>query len=126
MLADQEKKPSLLIVVIDPRRTATCEGADLHLPLRPRSDAVLFNGLLAALKRANAIDGSFVRAFTSGLDAALAAVADQTVAETAEICGLAVGAVEKFFDWFIKTERAVTLYSQGINQSSTGVEKVNA
>jgi assimilatory nitrate reductase catalytic subunit len=126
MMAAKERNPACRIVVIDPRRTATCEGADLHLPLRSGSDAVLFNGLLAALKRANAIDGNFVRAFTSGVEGALAAVADQTVAETADICGLSVGAVERFFDWFIKTERTVTLYSQGINQSSSGVDKVNA
>jgi len=126
MVAAREKNPACRIVVIDPRRTATCEGADLHLPLRPGSDAVLFNGLLAALKRANAMDGNFVRAFTTGVDAALASAAGQTVAETAEICGLAEAAVERFFDWFIRTERAVTLYSQGINQSSSGVDKVNA
>src|SRR5215471_8346155 len=126
MLAAKEKNQACRIVVIDPRRTATCEDADLHLPLRPGSDAVLFNGLLAALKRANAVDHSFVRAFTTGADAALAAAGDQTAAETADICGLAEGAVEKFFDWFIRTERTVTLYSQGINQSSSGVDKVNA
>ncbi|HKU06527.1 MAG TPA: molybdopterin-dependent oxidoreductase, partial [Bradyrhizobium sp.] len=126
MIAAKERNPDCRIVVIDPRRTATCEGADLHLPLRPGSDAVLFNGLLAALKRADAIDGAFVRAFTTGLDATLAAAGDQTVAETADICGLTEGAVQRFFDWFIKTERTVTLYSQGINQSSSGVDKVNA
>ena len=126
MTAAKDQNPACRIVVIDPRRTATCEGADLHLPLRPGSDAVLFNGLLAALKRANAVDGSFVRAFTTGVDTALDAVGDQSVAETAEICGLTEGAVERFFEWFIKTERTVTLYSQGINQSSSGVDKVNA
>ena len=47
-------------------------------------------------------------------------------AQTADICGLAEGAVALFFDWFAKTERVVTLYSQGINQSSSGVDKVNA
>src|SRR5881394_2085652 len=78
MIAAKEANPACRIVVIDPRRTATCEGADLHLPLRPGSDAVLFNGLLAALKRANAVDGSFVRAFTTGMEAALDSVADQT------------------------------------------------
>ena len=72
------------------------------------------------------VDGAFVRAFTTGVDTALDAVGDQSVAETADICGLTEGAVERFFDWFIKTERTVTLYSQGINQSSSGVDKVNA
>ncbi|MFX7648156.1 molybdopterin-dependent oxidoreductase, partial [Acinetobacter baumannii] len=49
MLAAKEKNPACKIVVIDPRRTATCEGADLHLPLRSGSDSVLFNGLFAFL-----------------------------------------------------------------------------
>ena len=67
------------------------------------------------------MDGS-----TTGAEAALQQVAGQTVAQTAEICGLAEGAVALFFDWFAKTERVVTLYSQGVNQSSSGVDKVNA
>ena len=59
------------------------------------------------------MDGS-----TTGAEAALQQVAGQTVAQTAEICGLAEGAVALFFDWFAKTERVVTLYSQGVNQST--------
>lgn len=126
MIAAKASNPSCRIVVIDPRRTATCEGADLHLPLRSGSDAVLFNGLLAHLASRNAIDRAFVEASTSGAEAALGEVAGQTVAKTAEICGLSEGAVALFFDWFARTERVVTLYSQGINQSSSGVDKVNA
>ena len=126
MMAAKEKNPACRIVVVDPRRTATCEGADLHLPLRSGSNSVLFNGLLAHLARNNAIDRAFVRNSTSGAEAALREVADQTTAQTAATCGLTDGAVELFFDWFAKTERVVTLYSQGINQSSSGVDKVNA
>lgn len=126
MMAARAKNPACRIVVIDPRRTATCEGADLHLAVRSGSDAVLFNGLLAYLANTGAIDSSFVRASTTGAEAALAQVAGQTVAHTATVCGLPGGAVELFFDWFAKTERVVTLYSQGINQSSSGVDKVNA
>ena len=126
MLAAKAKNPACRIVVIDPRRTATCEGADLHLPVRSGSDSVLFNGLLAYLAKNKAADGAFVGDFTTGAEAALAQVAGQTVAHTADVCGLTGGAVENFFSWFAKTERVVTLYSQGINQSSSGVDKVNA
>ena len=126
MMAAKAKNPACRIVVIDPRRTATCEGADLHLAVRSGSDAVLFNGLLAYLANTDAIDSPFVRAFTNGAEAALAQVAGQTVEHTATVCGVPGGAVELFFDWFAKTERVVTLYSQGINQSSSGVDKVNA
>ena len=126
MMAAKAKNPACRIVVIDPRRTATCEGADLHLPVRSGSDSVLFNGLLAYLAKTKAADGAFVGDFTTGAEAALAQVGGQTVTYTATVCGLTGGAVEQFFDWFAKTERVVTLYSQGINQSSSGVDKVNA
>ncbi|MEW6640231.1 MAG: molybdopterin-dependent oxidoreductase [Pseudomonadota bacterium] len=126
MLAAKEKNPACRIVVIDPRRTATCEGADLHLPLRSGSDAVLFNGLLAFLADAGAVDRAFVDGSTTGVMAALEPVEGQTVATTAATCGLTEGAVGLFFDWFARTERVVTLYSQGINQSSSGTDKVNA
>ncbi|MGY3534986.1 nitrate reductase [Bradyrhizobium sp. USDA 4452] len=126
MLAAKEKNPACKIVVIDPRRTATCEGADLHLPLRSGSDAVLFNGLFAFLAGSNAVDRGFVGNRTTGIVDALKQVAGQTLAQTAATCGLSEGAVGLFFDWFTRTERVVTLYSQGINQSSSGVDKVNA
>jgi assimilatory nitrate reductase catalytic subunit len=126
MLAAKENNPACKIVVIDPRRTATCEGADLHLPLRSGSDSVLFNGLFAFLAGSNAVDRGFVGNCTTGVVDALKQVAGQTVAQTAATCGLTEGAVGLFFDWFTRTERVVTLYSQGINQSSSGVDKVNA
>ena len=88
MVAAKANNPACRIVVIDPRRTATCEDADLHLPLRSGSDSVLFNGLLAHLARSGAVDRAFVRDFTTGAEAALQQVAGQTVAETAAICGL--------------------------------------
>lgn len=126
MMAAKANNPACRVVVIDPRRTATCDGADLHLPLRSGSDSVLFSGLLAHLASQGAIDRAFVEESTTGAEAALQKVAGQTVAQTADICGVSEGAVALFFDWFARTERVVTLYSQGINQSSSGVDKVNA
>jgi assimilatory nitrate reductase catalytic subunit len=126
MMAAKANNPACRVVVIDPRRTATCDGADLHLPLRSGSDSVLFNGLLAHLASQGAIDRAFVQESTTGAEAALQKVAGQTVAQTADVCGVSEGAVALFFDWFARTERVVTLYSQGINQSSSGVDKVNA
>ena len=122
--AAKAKRPAMRVVVIDPRRTDTCALADLHLALRPGSDAVLFNGLLAHLG-APAVDADFVARSTNGAEAALAA-ANLGPEETAEICGLSPGSVALFFDWFARTNKTVTLYSQGINQSSSGVDKVNA
>ena len=126
--AVREHRPDLKVVVIDPRRTATCDGATLHLPLRSGSDVMLFNGLLAWLDGAGRADIAFVQDHTSGLDDALKAArtASADIAATAQICDLNPAQVEQFFALFGATERVVTLFSQGVNQSSAGSDKVNA
>jgi assimilatory nitrate reductase catalytic subunit len=60
IVAAREQRPELRLVVVDPRRTATCELADLHLPLRSGSDVLLFNGLLAWLVEQRAGDAAFI------------------------------------------------------------------
>ncbi|MDQ6432810.1 molybdopterin-dependent oxidoreductase [Mesorhizobium sp. LHD-90] len=116
------------IVVIDPRRTATAADCDLHLPIRPGTDVLLFNGLLAHLAREGFVDAAYAAAHTTGFDAALALAASDapTLARVAEGCDVALADVERFYAWFAKTERSATVYSQGINQSAHGTDKVNA
>ncbi|MBU2582878.1 MAG: molybdopterin-dependent oxidoreductase [Alphaproteobacteria bacterium] len=114
------------VVVIDPRATATCEIADLHLPIAPGADVALFNGLLAYLASAGAVNQDYVERFTSGLGAALKSSADLSLEETASICGLRRADILAFYELFAATEKSVTVYSQGVNQSSAGTDKVNA
>ncbi len=113
------------LVVVDPRATVTAEGADLHLPLAPGSDVALFAGLLAHLDAAGVVDRAWVDAHTGGLDAALA-TARQVAPDVADITGLAPADIARFYALFTSTERVVTVYSQGVNQSSAGTDKVNA
>ncbi|MCP5137367.1 MAG: molybdopterin-dependent oxidoreductase [Gammaproteobacteria bacterium] len=124
----KKARPEMKVVVIDPRETATCDAADLHLPLKPGTDSVLFVGLLAELERLGAIDRDYVAAHTDGLDAALhhARFAAPSRAAVADRCGLSADAVDRFYALWAGTERTVTVYSQGINQTSSGVDKVNA
>ena len=128
ILAARELRPAMRIVVIDPRRTATCEGADLHLPLAPGTDVALFSGLLAHLAANDAMDTEYVSSATMGAAGAIDIARTQTpdAAATAGMCGLDAASVAKFFDWFAGTERVVTMFSQGVNQSSAGTDKVNA
>jgi assimilatory nitrate reductase catalytic subunit len=116
------------IVAIDPRRTATADTADLHLALRPGSDVALWLGLLVHLADAGKLDRSWIARHVDGADAAIAAArrAIPSVEAAAAATGLGVAGIGEFFDLFAATERAVTLYSQGVNQSSVGSDKVNA
>jgi len=126
--AAKEKNPALKVVNIDPRRTATCDIADLHLPVRPGYDAHLFNALLVQLVDRGVVDTGFVSAHTNGFEAALAAARESAndLERVAQETGLNPQDIETFFDWFVRTEKTMTLYSQGVNQSSRGTDKVNS
>jgi assimilatory nitrate reductase catalytic subunit len=116
------------IVVIDPRRTATAEDADLHLPLASGADVLLFNGLLAYLARAGKVDEAWVARHTTRFAETLAAARAEAddPANVAAHCGLETARVATFYDWFATTERVMTVFSQGVNQSASGTDKVNA
>jgi assimilatory nitrate reductase catalytic subunit len=128
ILHAKKENPDLMVVVIDPRRTSTCDIADLHLALQPGSDATLFNGLLCHLEQAGERNSLFVQQATEGLEAALAAArADAPdLAAVAARCGLAEAQLQSFYKLFARTERVVTVFSQGVNQFSTGTDKVNS
>jgi assimilatory nitrate reductase catalytic subunit len=116
------------IVVIDPRRTDTSEDADLFLGLKPGTDSALFAGLLVHLVDHGVLDRDYIDRHTIGFDETLEHVRriSGSIADTAMATGLAERDVNAFFEMFAATERVVTLYSQGVNQSAQGTEKVNA
>jgi assimilatory nitrate reductase catalytic subunit len=114
------------VVVLDPRRTATAETADFHVPLAPGSDVALFNGLLSYLYRAGQVDTAWIGRHTGGFAEALDVASRLSVETVAAECGVDLEVVETFYDMFAGTERVMTVYSQGVNQSSSGTDKVNA
>jgi assimilatory nitrate reductase catalytic subunit len=127
LVAAKKVRPGMQVVVIDPRRTATCDIADLHLAIAPGADAFLFNGLLHHLRRADALDLAFVEAHVEGFAAAFtAARAVSSIPKVAQKCGVTESQISEFFRMFADTKRTVTVFSQGINQSSSGVDKGNA
>lgn len=124
--AAKEARPRMRVVNIDPRRTATSDLADLHLAIRPGSDVALFNGLLAHVEAVGAVDAAYVSAHVTGFPAAMAEGRRAGFAGVAEATGLTPRDLRAFYDLWARTERTVTVYSQGVNQSSSGSDKVNA
>jgi assimilatory nitrate reductase catalytic subunit len=124
----KRRRPEMKIVVIDPRRTATCELADLHLPIRAGTDVWLFNGLLAYLHQHGCDDPTFVANHTVGASRALL-VAENTagdVAAVAKRCRVDARQLAEFYNLFAANEKTITMFSQGVNQSSSGTDKVNS
>ena len=115
------------LVIIDPRRTETCEDADLHLALKPGTDVALMNGLLAHVRRAGLVDEAYLAAhvdvpegFWTALDT------DHDLWSIARACDLPPADLQRFYELFAATPRTVTMFSQGINQSIRGTDQVNA
>jgi assimilatory nitrate reductase catalytic subunit len=114
------------VVLIDPRRTMTADIADLHLPIKADGDVALFTGLLARLAKEGSIDRAYAEAHTRGLKAALVAASALHCEELEQQTGLGADTLTAFYRLFAETEKVVTVFSQGVNQSARGTDKVNA
>jgi len=128
LLAAKSANPAMRVVTVDPRRTATTEIADLHLPIKPGRDGFLFAWLLAELDRLGNRDDAFIEAHTEGFEGAIETAREHAgdIDAVAEETGLDTDDLIQLRDWIIDHQRMVTLFSQGINQSSSGTDKGNA
>ncbi|MFL6693519.1 MAG: molybdopterin-dependent oxidoreductase [Ramlibacter sp.] len=125
------RNPGLKIIVCDPRRTDTAEIADLVLPLQPGTDVMLFHGLLHLMLWEGWTRPDWIARHTTGFDALKAAVRDCTPEVVAQVCGLNKEDLLTAARWFatggsddIATPRGtLSLYCQGLNQSSSGTDK---
>jgi assimilatory nitrate reductase catalytic subunit len=127
-LAAAKQARGTKVVTIDPRLTPTGDVSDLHLAIRPGSDVAVFAGLLTYLLANGWCNDVWRREFAT--DFAAAAEAAQACAPSptavAELADVSAADLVQFYDWFAATKRTVSLYSQGVNQSSAGTDKVNA
>ncbi|KQM56861.1 MULTISPECIES: nitrate reductase [unclassified Sphingomonas] len=115
------------LVAIDPRRTETAEQADLHLAIRPGSDVALMNGLLAWCREAGAIDTAFLDRHVTAPDDFWERTGEGSdLWSVARTCDVPAADLRRFYEWFAASPRTVTMFSQGVNQSLTGTDQVNA
>ena len=123
--AAKDRRPDMKIVLVDPRRTMTADIADVHLPIRADGDVALFSGLLSWLAEHDALDRAYIAAHTTGFDETLATARAVSLDDICEQTGLTQSDLCSFYALFAKTEKVVTVFSQGVNQSSCGTDKVN-
>ncbi|MES7595804.1 molybdopterin-dependent oxidoreductase, partial [Cutibacterium acnes] len=118
--------PTMKVVVIDPRRTDSAELADTFLQIKPGTDAALYNGLLRYLADNQQLDNDFIAKHTDDFTTALAATQKWSIDEVASYCELSCQELKQFYAEFANSASAISFYSMGINQSSSGVDKCNA
>ena len=124
-LAAKKADPSKKLIVIDPRRTDSCEFADLHLPIAAGTDTHLYNGLLHYLEQQGCQDDDYVKQ-SLGVADALDAAKTWTIDKVASACQVPIDSIRQFYKLIAATDKTVTAFSMGVNQSKTGTDKVNA
>jgi assimilatory nitrate reductase catalytic subunit len=118
--------PDMQVVTIDPRKTATSELANLHLAIKPGTDVALFNGLLAYLAAQDALDIDYISAHTEGVAQVINNCASWTLAQVAAQCDISELELLSFYKLFSQTDKVVTAYCMGVNQSTSGTDKANS
>ncbi|RQP24736.1 nitrate reductase [Piscinibacter terrae] len=124
--------PRMKIIVADPRRTETADVADLYLPILPGTDVALFNGMLHVMLWEGLTDHAYIAEHTNGFEVLRDRVRDYAPKEVAKLCGISEDALLQAARWFAgvqpqhsgKPRRStLSLYCQGLNQSSSGTMK---
>ncbi|XBT45186.1 bifunctional nitrate reductase/sulfite reductase flavoprotein subunit alpha [Pseudomonas viridiflava] len=114
------------LIVIDPRRSATADKADLFLQVRPGSDMALLNGLLYLLQRNGHTNPDFIARHTEGWDELPAFLDDYTPERVAAITGLAEADIIRAAEWIGGASNWMSCWTMGLNQSIHGTWHTNA
>lgn len=121
-----KKNSTVKLIVVDPRRTQTAEVADLHLAIHPGTDIDLLNGIAFLLLSWNCFDRSFIDTSTTGFDAFQEVIRHYAPDIVAHRCGITVEQLETAARYWSQSQRVLSLWSMGMNQSSEGTAKVRS
>ena len=116
-------RPQMKIILCDPRRTDTAQIADLFLPLQPGTDVMLYHGMLHIMLWEGWVRPDYIAAHTTGFDELKATVRDCTPDVVADVCGLRKEDIFEAARMFATSAATLSLYCQGLNQSSSGTAK---
>jgi len=121
-----QANPGTTLIVVDPRVTKTAMMADLHLPIRPRSDLALINGLIHIVIERDLVDREYVDRHTSGFEALRQSVREYAPERVSEITGITLHQLHRTAGLYASAPAAFIAWTMGVNHSSKGTETVNA
>ena len=119
------KKPT--IIVVDPRHSKTANMADIFVPIKPRSDLALINGLCYIIFEQGWEDEAFIKARTSGYREFKKHIMNKyPPQEVAHITGIDVKTLYEIARVYANADKALSAWTMGVNQSSIGTDTVSA
>ncbi len=110
------------VIVVDPRITPIARTCDLYMPIRPGTDAALFNGVLRLMIENDWVDHDFIRDHTVGFEELAAHVDQWTLRRTAEVTGIAESRIQQAAEWWGTAKTSFMLHARGIEHHSNGVQ----
>ncbi|MBI6780638.1 nitrate reductase [Pseudomonas syringae] len=122
----KSRRPQMKLIVIDPRRTDTCELADLHLAIQPGTDVALFHGILHILMNERLIAPAFIAAHTQGYEELATLAGDYPPEHVAALCGITLEQLHTCARWVGEAPAFLSLWCMGLNQSTAGSAKNSA
>lgn len=122
----RKKHPQAKLIVVDPRRTATAEEADLHLAIYPGTDIDLLNGIAHLLIQSGSIDSEFIRDRTNNFVEYQQVIQFYSPEFVTERCGISLEELETVVKYWAESANLLSMWSMGVNQSSEGTGKVNS
>jgi anaerobic selenocysteine-containing dehydrogenase len=126
LCARLERNRKATVIVADPRVTKTAMLADVYLPLKPRTDIALVNGIAHILIRDGLIDRGYIERHTTGFAELEAFLARFTPGHVAAITGLPMELIERTAMLYGRAKAAFIGWTMGVNHSTQGTETVNA
>ena len=121
-----ERNKKRTLIVVDPRVTKTAMMADIHLPIKPRGDIALINGIAHILIRDGLIDRDYIAEHTTGFDELANFVASYTPEHVAQVTGLSVSQIEHVALLYGRAKAAFIGWTMGVNHSTQGAATVTA
>ncbi|MEU8563395.1 bifunctional nitrate reductase/sulfite reductase flavoprotein subunit alpha [Streptomyces cyaneofuscatus] len=125
-MMDRVKSSGAKLIVVDPRRNATADKADLFLQIKPGTDLALLNGLLHLLVANGHTDEEFIAEFTEGWEEMPAFLADHPPAKVAAITGIPEADIRQAARWIGEAGAWMSCWTMGLNQSTHGTWNTNA
>jgi ferredoxin-nitrate reductase len=126
VLREKRRRAGVKLVVVDPRRTATAERADFHIPVRPGGDLGLLCGLAKAVLEQDATDRQFIAAHTVGFREYAARIHQLPWPVLCELSGVRREEILSLAALLRPRVRLLSFYCMGLGQSVAGLEKITA
>jgi assimilatory nitrate reductase catalytic subunit len=123
---NKNKNPKKKVIVIDPRASKTSQMADLYIPIKPRTDLALFNGLAYIIIEQGWENEGYIKANTNGYKELKRHLQNYPPQEVANITGIDVKTLYELARQFVAQERVLSAWTMGVNQSFMGTDTVSS